>query len=95
MPYIKEEYRIQFDVPIIRLQQAMYDIADEDEVFGGIMNYVITKLLRPSELSYNRIMVVLGTLEAVKLEFYRRAAAPYEDTKRKENGDVYFEEARQ
>ena len=28
-------------------------------------------------------------LECAKLELYRRLAAPYEDEKRKETGDVY------
>lgn len=32
---------------------------------------------------------VLGTLECVKLEFYRRVVAPYEDKKCAENGDAY------
>ena len=29
-----------------------------------------------------------GVLELVRLEFYRRVVAPYEDMKREENGDV-------
>ena len=32
---------------------------------------------------------VVNAMECAKLEFYRRVAAPYEDTKIKENGDVY------
>jgi hypothetical protein len=39
--------------------------------------------------SYQSINDVLGALEGAKLEFYRRIAAPYEDTKIQENGDVY------
>jgi len=31
----------------------------------------------------------IGALECAKLELYRRVAAPYEDTKIAENGDVY------
>lgn len=31
----------------------------------------------------------LGALECCKLEFYRRVAAPYEDSKIKSNGDCY------
>ena len=30
----------------------------------------------------------MGVLECCKLEFYRRVAAPYEDIKIEENGDV-------
>ncbi len=33
----------------------------------------------------------MGALEGSKLEFYRRIAAPYENKKMKENGDVYEE----
>lgn len=32
---------------------------------------------------------VLGTIECVKLEFYRRVVAPYEDQKCEQNGDAY------
>jgi len=32
---------------------------------------------------------MLGSVEAAKLEIYRRLIAPYEDTKIKENGDVF------
>jgi hypothetical protein len=32
---------------------------------------------------------VIGALECCKLELYRRMVAPYENTKIKENGDVY------
>ena len=32
---------------------------------------------------------VIGALECAKLELYRRIAAPYEDTKIQENGEVY------
>ena len=32
---------------------------------------------------------IIGALECAKLELYRRVAAPYEDDKIIENGDVY------
>lgn len=44
-------------------------------------------------LSYRAIRECLGDLEAAKLEFYRRVAAPYEDLKLQQNGDVYDIEA--
>lgn len=59
---------------------------------GGDLNFIITKLClefagdAPRYETYNTI---IGALESCKLEFYRRAVAPYEDTKIKENGDVY------
>lgn len=82
MPYIKQERR--------------------DELFGtynvgignpGELNWAFTQLateyITKMGLSYTTINDVIGALEGAKLEFYRRVAAPYEDLKIKENGDVY------
>jgi hypothetical protein len=38
--------------------------------------------------SYNKIAMITGVLENIKQEFYRRIAAPYEDTKIIQNGDI-------
>lgn len=38
--------------------------------------------------SYKKIADIIGALETCKQEFYRREAAPYEDAKLAENGDV-------
>lgn len=38
---------------------------------------------------FNEYAAVLGVLEAVKLELYRRMVAPFEDEKIKSNGDVF------
>jgi hypothetical protein len=64
---------------------------------AGELNYLITKVIRDyisdesgiRGLSYQVINDIIGALEGAKLEFYRRIAAPYEDTKIKLNGDVY------
>jgi hypothetical protein len=42
--------------------------------------------------NYDNFNEVIGVLECMKLELYRRMIAPYEDTKCKENGDVYKKE---
>ena len=63
----------------------------------GELNYAITALLDAyvygrygaGDISYVRINDVLGSLEGAKLEFYRRIAAPYENEKITENGEVY------
>lgn len=57
----------------------------------GEANYAITRLLIESfePASYSEYNALIGVLECAKLEFYRRATAPYEDVKRRENGDVY------
>lgn len=59
----------------------------------GMLNYEITGLivsyLRAHGQRYQTINDVVGVLECAKLELYRRVAAPYEDQKMTENGDVY------
>ncbi len=59
----------------------------------GQLNYLVTltviKYLRYKGLKYIGVNDVVGALESAKLEFYRRIAAPYEDKKIIENGDVY------
>ena len=39
-------------------------------------------------VKYEEYNSVVGVLESVKLEFYRRAVAAYEDNKIVENGDI-------
>ena len=60
---------------------------------AGELNYTLTQLvlryLAAHGLAYHTINDILGALEGAKLEFYRRVAAPYEEDKRAENGDVY------
>ena len=99
MPYIKQEYRGDYE-PIIRfLVDAIRRIStaqanDEkkmlQEVRDGHVNYIITRILKeiyavPSYTKYNS---AIGVLECVKQEFYRRVVAPYEDQKIAQNGDV-------
>ncbi len=81
MPYVEPEVRIRLDKGIVPES-------------AGELNYLTTKLLddylrRKGGIRYERLNEVVGVLECVKLEFYRRIAAPYEDGKKDENGDVY------
>lgn len=82
MPYIKEENRNKLNCR---------DIFEPDT--AGELNYCLTKYcldyIKVKGKSYQSINDVVGALEGAKLEFYRRFAAPYEDLKIKENGDVY------
>lgn len=59
----------------------------------GQLNFFITRVaaeyLERETTCYLTIGEVIGTLECVKLEFYRRVVSLYEDKKRKENGDVF------
>ena len=59
---------------------------------AGELNYLLTFLCDrylKDDLNYNKINEVIGVLECCKQELYRRIAAPYEDTKIMEHGDVY------
>jgi hypothetical protein len=82
MPYIEKDRRIDLD-------------EGEAPQTEGELNYAITQLCLdylfdlnpdPGYADYNKI---IGVLEGVKLEFYRREVANYEDKKIEENGDVY------
>lgn len=61
---------------------------------AGELNYAITRLVDAylvarGGVRYAHVNEVVGALECAKLELYRRVAAPYEDGKRDEAGDVY------
>ena len=85
MPYIKKEYRREYD-------RLIKPIVVQVECVGEL-NYVITsmilKYLQMYNISYGELNEMIGLLEAVKLEIYRRMVAPYEDKKCEENGDVF------
>jgi hypothetical protein len=81
MPYIKKERR-----DAIASGDAPQD--------AGELNFALTTIMdkylqAKGNLRYAHINEVVGALECAKLELYRRVAAPYEDQKMKESGDVY------
>jgi len=85
MPYIVQAEREDFDDPIADIL-SLIDNTKRD----GQLNYIISSLV--DELygnNYKDLNAAIGMLECVKQELYRRVIAPYEDTKIKENGDVY------
>lgn len=75
------------------IQEFKKDFASTDPACAGELNYAFTELIikyiERKGLSYQTINDIVGALEGAKMEFYRRVAAPYEDKKIKENGDVY------
>jgi hypothetical protein len=61
---------------------------------SGELNYAVTRLVDSylvarGGLRYANLNEALGVLECAKLELYRRLAAPYEEAKKDETGDVY------
>jgi len=87
LPYIKSENRKKYEKIILELVSILKSLPPEE--VDGDLNYVVTKLLKEVyPLRYYHINKAIGVLECIKLEFYRRVAAPYEDLKIKESGDV-------
>jgi len=81
MPYISPDERERID-------------AGRGPETPGQLNYVVSRLIdeylaRKGPIRYGHVNEVVGVLECAKLELYRRIAAPYEDRKLAENGDVY------
>lgn len=73
------------------------DKLDSAEIYpetAGDLNYqihkVIEKYVRDAGESYATYNEIVGALECIKLEVYRRAVAPYEDQKIRDNGDITF-----
>lgn len=100
MPYTTQEDRKQklyaldgdsVDDAITFLSTYIYNF--DAHKAKGAANYIITRILSEGiapgqQYNYSRINDIIGVLECAKLEFYRRIAAPYEDVKIRENGDI-------
>ena len=88
MPYVDQYARDRFQHALGALEQAI-----AHRCTPGDLNYLFTKLalsyVRAKGLSYTHVNDALGAFTGASAEFYRRLAAPYEDAKRTENGDVY------
>ncbi|MBW1669116.1 MAG: hypothetical protein JRJ66_13925 [Deltaproteobacteria bacterium] len=87
MPYITQEDRPQYDDVLEELIGLLKEKPPES--VDGHLNYVVTKVIKEVyPLRYYHINKAMGVLECIQHEFYRRVAAPYEDTKIEQNGDV-------
>lgn len=87
MPYIKPEDRQHLDD------------GGKPETEGEL-NYAICMLVQGFLIkqagvgkipNYAQLNAAIGVLECAKLEIYRRLAAPYEDGKRRTNGEVFVD----
>lgn len=87
MPYITEERREKLKTEITK------KLNYEQIQTAGELNYAFTiimlEYIRRRGKTYQTLNDVLGALEGAKLEIYRRVAAPFEDQKAQENGDVF------
>jgi hypothetical protein len=92
VPYIVQAKRDVLDPVIEALVDALRQLESDDENnnFEGNVNYAISKLLdKAYSVTYRDVNDVVGVLECIKLEYYRRVAVPYENQKSFDNGDVY------
>ena len=84
MPYIDAVGRATID-PMLK------NVKVED-MEAGELNYTITHLchrwISRKGLKYINLAIVFGVLITALLELYRRIAAPYEDVKICDNGEV-------
>jgi hypothetical protein len=85
MPYVPKDQRVYI------VDSHLW--ATDGSTAPGELNYRISVLVneyfKNYGFRYQTINDVMGALEGAKLEMYRRVAAPYEDVKREQNGDVY------
>jgi len=85
VPYITPKERIEFE--------SLVDLFGLHHINSpSKLNYLVTQLIRvyqkQHKTSYQTFNDILGVLEGVKLELYRRRVAPYEDEKITKNGNV-------
>lgn len=87
MPYIEQNQRDDLDMLV---ETAIRGSVNLPCLTPGDMNYLLTRLCvaHIGDMSYTKANEVVGVLECVKLEMYRRAIAPYEDKAIIRNGDV-------
>ena len=95
MPYILPELRKKLDPEIDALLEALYRsvpiVMANNDVQAGHLNYCLSKIIWSifeGDKNYNCANKLIGVLEAVKLEFYRRKVQEYEDIKMDESGDI-------
>lgn len=87
MPYTKQADRVVY-VPLIK--QAVYLLENSGNKTGDInflFSSILTKMFKNEE-RYENANKLIGVLECIKLELYRKHIAGYEDLKEKENGSI-------
>jgi len=92
VPYIDKKRRAEYEKLVVAFRVANTTTSMSE----GDLNYVLTTLVLTwlravpeGAINYARLNTLLGVLESVKLEMYRRVIVPYENRKAMLNGDVY------
>jgi hypothetical protein len=87
MPYIEQKDRAPLNEAISRV----LDFIQLNDLRPGDLNYILSTIIWHHFMrwpSYTQANELIGVLECVKQEFYRRKVAPLEDAKIAENGDL-------
>ena len=89
LPYIQDlKFRKLYDNLLKNIVGILNRVPKKTQ--HGHLNYIFTRLiLELNPQNYKEFNAVIGVLESVKLEFYRRLVSKYEDKKIEENTDVY------
>jgi hypothetical protein len=73
----------------------MADFGD-GTIKAGVLNFLVSTICKHfidiNGKNYENLNAVCGVLDCAKEEFRRRVINSYEDTKIKENGDIYDKE---
>jgi len=90
MPYLTDDARAKIDDHINGIIDVL---VNTDVSVPGGLNYAICRVAdgvtAAKGESYSIYNTLLGSVEAAKLEIYRRMVAPYEDVKCRANGEVF------
>ncbi len=84
MPYVKPIYRPKLDAIVEHMKTA--------ELHPGDLNYILFKYCKSEDPSYKKYRNFIGEINESVAEIRRRILAPYEDMKKKQNGDVESED---
>ena len=88
MPYILKQNRSKYDELV---DQLVFFLGNDPVSACGNVNYVVSSLMWKLFLKrrgYSTANSLVGVLECVKQELYRRQISPLEDEKIIENGDI-------
>jgi len=84
MPYIKKTDRVKHDEILRDIDYSKLDMGD--------INYFVSSMLKMyievHGESYSNYNSLIGVVECIKLELYRRQVSSYEDVKIGQNGDI-------
>jgi hypothetical protein len=89
MPYIEKECRSLLDSSIDYLIDKAKSVGELNYIITRICDGYIQKFAGSEGVDYSACNAIVGVFECAKQEFIRRRLNPYEDKKRKQNGEVF------